>query len=275
VAAFGGAVRAAALAFELRLAPRRHCSHTFAEIGRLEVRVLLHALMRHGAADLLDQAGAQRGARGLHRNRCRCGDLAREIDRARAHLVLRHQHVSQADAVRLGAVDAAAGVEQQRRLLHADQAWQRHRQAEPRVEAQAVEVRREAPFGAGDTKVSHQRQAQAATDRGPLHRGDHRLRAREQPQRLAVQWVDRAYAALRRRGVAIGEVGAGAKRRALRAQHDGAAARLGLQRFERVGQRGDQRHVEVVVRRAAHLDHGHRAVEVHSRVDGVVAHGRA
>ena len=139
------------------------------------------------------------------------------------------------------------------------------------MEAQAVEVGAKARLGAADAEVTQQRQSQAATDGWPLHRRHHRLAAGEQAQRLAVQWVDGARAALRGRGIAVFEIGAGAKRRPLRRQHDGAARAVGLEVFKGIGQSSDERDVEEIVRRAAHLDRGDMAIQ--ADVDVGVAHG--
>jgi hypothetical protein len=58
---------------------------------------------------------------------------------------------------------------------------------------------------------------------------------------------------------AVAEVGAGAEVLALRAQHRGAAIRIGVECVECVAERIDQRDVEEIVRRALDLDHGHVA----------------
>jgi CBS domain-containing protein len=67
------------LAFELRRPPRRHRGHTFLEVFGLVVRVLLHAFMRHGIADLVYQAAPQGGTGGYHRDRRGGGDLGRKL----------------------------------------------------------------------------------------------------------------------------------------------------------------------------------------------------
>jgi hypothetical protein len=135
------------------------------------------------------------------------------------------------------------------------------RQAEAGMKAEPVEVGREARLQAGDTKVRHQRQPEPAANRRPVHGGHHRLAAREQAERLVVQRVDGARAARRgHRCLALRKVGAGTEGRALRRQHDGAALRIGFEPLERVGQRGNQRDIEVVMRRAAQFDHGDVAV---------------
>ena len=64
-----------------------------------------------------------------------------------AHLGLRHQQIGEADPHRLVAGDAAAGVEQQRRLLRADEPRQGRGQAKAGVEAEAVEIGAEPRLG--------------------------------------------------------------------------------------------------------------------------------
>src|ERR1700734_282638 len=89
--------------------------------------------------------------------------------------------------MRLLTVDPAAGEEQQRCLLRPDYPRQRDAQAEARMEAQPVEIGREARFWRGDAKIRHQRQAEAAADSRPLDGGHDRLGAAEQPHRLLIE----------------------------------------------------------------------------------------
>ncbi|MNR09309.1 hypothetical protein D3C85_1255050 [compost metagenome] len=135
------------------------------------------------------------------------------------------------------------------------------------MKAQAVEVGAETRLGAAHAKVGRHRKAEARTHRSAMHRGDQGLGAAKEPHRLRVQ----------RAGVARGavvvpavEVGAGAEGAPLGGQHDGAAAGLGVEPVEVVGQFAQQRRVHVVERTAA--DFEQRDVRV-ARVEGCdVAH---
>ena len=69
--------------------------------------------------------------------RCGLRDFERQCLSGGAHLGLRHQQVGEADAHRFVAGDAAAGIEQERRLLRADEPRQGRGQAEARGESRA------------------------------------------------------------------------------------------------------------------------------------------
>ena len=89
--------------------------------------------------------------------------------------------------MRLGAADAAAGVEQVQRRLLADGRRERHAEREALVDADQREVRREPRLGRGHPEVGGHGQAQAAADRGALDRGDDRQRLLEQADREVIQ----------------------------------------------------------------------------------------
>src|SRR5207302_479785 len=72
-------------------------------------------------------------------------------------------------------------------------------------------------------------------------------------------------------------IGAGAERAALGGEHDRAAGRVGIEPLEGFADLGDQRAVEEIMRRPAHLDGRDEAVEVDADFleAGVVAHLRS
>ena len=96
--------------------------------------------MRHGLLQLRHQTLAQRGARGLKRQRCGDGDFVGQFQGLRADIRLGHQQIGQADLHGFLAVDASSREKQQIGLLDADQTRQRDRQTKPGVESQSVEV---------------------------------------------------------------------------------------------------------------------------------------
>ena len=87
------------------------------------------------------------------------------------------------------------------------------------MEAEPREVGGKAGLGAGDTEVRHQGKAEATADRRALDRADAGLLRAEQAGRFLVE-VLAAFGRARLRPV--GEIGAGAERLALGAQHVGA-----------------------------------------------------
>jgi hypothetical protein len=84
-----------------------------------------------------------------------------------------------------------------------------------------------------------------------MHRGHQRLGVAEQAHGLLVE----------RRGVArvvlAAEVGARAEGPAFGREHDGTAIGIGIELREPVGQFAQQRHIEVVERRAPQLEQRH------------------
>ena len=119
------------------------------------------------------------------------------------------------------------------------------------MEAEPREVGGEAAFGAGDAEVGHHREAQPAADRRALDRAHARLLGAEQAGRLLVEML----AAFGRAGLRpVGEIGAGAERLALGAQHVGADVAVAVESLEGIGDLVDQRIVEEVVRRPLDLD---------------------
>src|SRR5215472_17754242 len=93
-------------------------------------------------------------------------------------------------------------------------------------------------------------EAEAAADRGTLHRRDNRQLGREEPDGLAVELTRTAG-----RAAAAAEVGARAEVLAARAEHDHAHVTLGGERVVQVRDTTYHRDVEEVVRRSAQL-HG-------------------
>src|SRR5262249_18651995 len=159
-----------------------------------------------------------------------------------------------ADAYRLITRNAAAGVEQQRRLLLADEARQCVSEAKAGVEAEPVKIGAEPRLGAGDAEIRHQREAEPAADRGALDRADDRRFGAEEAARLLVEMLAGAAAAafVDRAGVhPLGEIGAGAERAALGAQHDRAAGCIVVEPLERFADLGDQVAVKEIMRWAA------------------------
>ena len=99
------------------------------------------------------EAGAHGGAGGEQAERRALGDFLGELHRFRAHLVLRHADIGEAHSGGFLAGDAAAGVENQFRIVLADQFGKRRGQAEAGMKAELCEVGGEARFGAGDAEI--------------------------------------------------------------------------------------------------------------------------
>ena len=182
------------------------------------------------------------------RERRRRRDLRRERVRGRSQLVGGDQPVGEADAQRLFATHVDRGVHELERVLLTDDGGQRGRDAEALVEAELGEVAGEAGLGRRDPEVGGERQAEATTHCGALHRGDDGLAVGEEARRLLVE-----------RGggveqVAALEVGAGAEVLALGAEDDGPALGFVVDAEHGVGQLGHHPDVEPVVRRAVDLD---------------------
>ena len=200
-----------------------------------------------------------------HRQRRGLRDFERQGLRGAAHLGLRHQHIGEADPHRLVAGNAAAGVEQQRRLLRADEARQGHGQAEAGMEAEPVEIGAEPRLAAGDAEIGHQREAEPAADRRAVDRADDRL------FRCGTGGSPPCRDACRRRCAPIPAPcrypSASRNRRRRRnerpsaREHDRAAGRVGVDPLEGLADLGDQRRVEEIIRRPADFDRRDEAVE--------------
>jgi hypothetical protein len=136
----------------------------------------------------------------------------------------------------------------------------------------AVEVGREAGFGAGDPKISHQGQAQSTTHSSPLNGRHDRFAARKNPDGFEIQrigaWIFRAADFV----VRAVEIGTCTKRSALRRQHNGPTLRVLIQGFKGIGDLLDQLKVEKIVRRAANFHQGHMLVVCDAQIGGG-AHG--
>jgi hypothetical protein len=94
----------------------------------------------HGQAEPVDEALAQRGPDGPHRQGTRARDGAPRIARVAAGKKVRlvDQIVTQAKCHRLNPSHPPAGIEHVRRALSADGPGQGHREPKPVMEAQAV-----------------------------------------------------------------------------------------------------------------------------------------
>ena len=124
-----------------------HCLDAFGEVLGAAQPVLLDQLALGRRLDGIDEAAAQRLSR---RDHASGADWA--ISRASACAAPRTsacgtKQVGETDAHRFVAGNAAAGVEQQRRLLRADKPRQRSGQAETRVKAEPVEIGAEPRLG--------------------------------------------------------------------------------------------------------------------------------
>src|SRR5579885_1885702 len=262
---------------EIRHAAVRHGLDAFAEILGAAQPVLLDQLALGGRVDRVGEAAPQRLAGRDDGERRRLRDLEGQRLGGAAHLGLRHQQIGEADAHRLAAGNAPAGVEQERRLLDADQARQGHCQPEPGVKAEPVEIGAEPGLVAGHPEIGHQRQAEPAADRGPVNRTDDRLAGAEQPARLLVEVPAGAAARrfLHRAGIhPLGEIGAGAKRTPFGGEHDRPAGIVGVEPLERLADLGDQLAVEEIMRRPAQLNRCDKPVEGHADIlePAVIAH---
>ena len=136
------------------------------------------------------------------------------------------------------------------------------------MESHAVEIGGKPRFRTGDAKIGNQRQAEPAPDRGAVDGGDDRLLVAEQPGAFLVEMLGLAVPDIARGcGIeTLGEIRAGAERLALRRKHDGAALRIGVERIEGLGDRADERIVEIIVRRPPDLDRGDVAGQAHAEV---------
>src|SRR6516165_8423441 len=117
-------------------------------------------------------------------------DLAPELDRRVAHLMLRHQHISKAHRVGFLTGDPAAGVEHQRRFGLADYRRQCDGKAEAGVKAQSCEVGAEARLRTGHAEVSDHRKSKPTTDGRPVYRRDNWFFGTKQSVALNVEWRD-------------------------------------------------------------------------------------
>ena len=122
------------------------------------------------------------------------------------------------------------------------------------MEPESIEVGAEAGLAAGDAEVGRQRQAESAADRRALHRRHDRLSRAEDAGGLLVEMLAAPPVAAGPGGRPVGEVGAGAERLALGAQHVGADVAVAVERLEGIGDLVDQRIVEEVVRRTLNFD---------------------
>ena len=156
---------------------------------------LLGEFVVGGGQHAVGEAGAHGGAGGDQAERRAFGDLGGELHRLSPHLVLRHADIGEAHAGGFLAGDAAAGVEDQFRIVLADQFGERRGQAEAGMEAELGEVGGEARFGAGDAEVGGYRKAEPAADGGAMDGGDDRLLVAEDAHGLDVEVVDRAQVA--------------------------------------------------------------------------------
>src|SRR6185295_15447284 len=140
------------------------------------------------------------------------------------------------------------------------------------MEAQAVEIGAEARLRAGHPEVGHQRESEAAADRGAVHRGDDRLARAKQAHRFLVKVLAGAL----RRGPgrrAVREIGAGAERLAFGGEHDRAALRVAIEGIESVADLCDEGIVEEIVRRPADLDRPDPILPFDAHVIGGCGHG--
>ncbi len=158
--------------------------------------------------------------------------------------------IDETDRGRVVAGDATTRVEQLGGVLASDGGGQRDAQAEAVVESEAGEVGAEPRLGRSDPEVGGHRHPEATTDRRTLDRGDDRLAGPEQPHRGTVQITGRIRGARRR------EVGARAEVLALGRQHDRPARPIVVERLEGVGELGDHRRGEEVVRWPTQRDGG-------------------
>src|SRR6516165_10549890 len=117
-------------------------------------------------------------------------DLARELDRRVAHLMLRHQHIRKAHRVGFLAGHTAAGIEHQRGFGLANHSRQRDSKAEAGVKAQSCEIGAEARLRTGHAEVSHHRKAQATTDSCSMYRCDNWFFGTKEPVALDIKWRD-------------------------------------------------------------------------------------
>ena len=199
----------------------------------------------------------RRSARSVARIDRTASGAAAASERAQANAALAlaagfGEPVGQSDVDGLLAADPAAGQQQVGGDLPADEVGERDAQRESLVETQQGEVGDEPGRRVGDPEVGGAGQAEPTADGRALHGGDDRDPDVEQLHRAAVQAVRRADPVGGE--VAAGaEVGARAEVLALRGEHDRAAVRV-VEFPCRVDDPPDECLVEVVGRRAAHLD---------------------
>ena len=206
-------------------------------------------------------------SRSLRRQRCgNAANCRASATASRKRAAGRDQTVRQPHAARLVAGHAAPGEDQIERVAVAEQTRQADRAAVDQRHAPAPAIDAEHRILGGDTQVAPRRQLEAAGDRVPLDRRDHRLRqqhARRAHRTVAVE-ID-AVATPARHAL---EVGPGAERAAGAGQYRDREPDIGLEAPERGGQRRGGRPIDRVAhRRAVDGDDGDRTVGL--EMDGV------
>ena len=101
--------------------------------------VLLDQFVVGGGEHAVGEAGAHGGAGGDQAERRAFGDLLRQLHGLGAHLVLRHADIGEPHPGGFLAGDAAAGIENQFRVVLADQFGQRRGQPEAGMKAELGE----------------------------------------------------------------------------------------------------------------------------------------
>ncbi|MNN40062.1 hypothetical protein D3C81_1541220 [compost metagenome] len=125
------------------------------------------------------------------------------------------------------------------------------------MEAQPVEVGAEARLGAGHAEVGRQCQAKPGADGGAFHRGDDGFAVAVELHRMHIE-ARGVVGDLSLAGAA--EVGARTEGADPGGQHDGAAARVVVQRQQGVREPAHHLGIDKVVRRTGQHDAGDMAV---------------
>src|SRR5262245_16177816 len=111
-------------------------AHALTKVVRVAQSRLLGELALRRSAAALDQADAHRRARCRESERRALCYLTRERERGSADLILRHEHIGETHLLRLLALQPAARIEHETRLVVTDELRERHRQAEARMKAE-------------------------------------------------------------------------------------------------------------------------------------------
>src|SRR5271168_2104868 len=167
---------------------------------------------------------AQSGADGFDSERRAFGDFVREVAGLVAKLVGWGENIGQTPLNGLFAGDPAAGVEHQAGALESDEARERVRKSEARMQAELGEISGEAGFGSGDAEVGAECEAESASDGRALNGGDDWLAGLEKADGLDVE--ARGAAGFELVALELGgtrEVGARAERFALGGENNRAA----------------------------------------------------
>ena len=132
------------------------------------------------------EAGAHGGAGREQAERRAFGNFLRELHGLRAHVILRHADIGQPHSRGFLSGHAAAGVENQFRIVLADQFGKGRGQTKTRVKSELGEIGGKPRLRTGDAKIRRHRQTQSTANGGAVNRSHDRLLVAENPHRLNI-----------------------------------------------------------------------------------------